>query len=174
MKQTIRLGITLQGENTTIGAILTVLGVILLFFHYLFPFGIVLVLIGIPMFLSFRGVDLDYTNKTMRQWFSLYGWKIGETESFALYQKVELKQYSSSQRMNMASISQNVSTKTFELWFAGLSGCKLHIADIPKYSEAKRLLAEISEQAGLEKYDYYAAMLEKVREIREQNPNRRR
>jgi len=174
MKQTIRLGITLQGYNTTIGAILLIPGGILLFFQQLFPIGIVLILIGIPLLLSFRGVDLDYKNKTMRQWFSLYGWRIGKAESFENYQKVELRKYSRSQTMNIASISQNVNTKTFELWFAHFNGAKILIADIPKYSEAKRLLADISEQAGLEKQDYYEAMLEHIKEIREQNPNRRR
>ena len=174
MKQKFRQGITLQGQWNFASFIFIIGGIVLMSYHKTFYFGLPLVVLLLPVLLSIRGADIDYSKKTFRKWTWYYGFKIGKTFSLDEYTFAELRNYYSCHTMGCESISGTYTAKTFEILLGGPNKAKLILTEIPNYASARKALDEICAQSGLELIDSYEAMLDRVRNLPHTDPDRKR
>lgn len=172
MKQTFRQGITLQGKWNFASFIFIVGGVVLMTFPKTFFIGVPLVVLLIPVMLSIRGTDVDYTENTIRKWTWFYGLKIGESFSYNNYTFAELRNYYSCHSMGCESISGTYTAKTFEILIGGPGMRKIIITEIPDYRSARKALEDFCAQSGLELIDSWEIRMNRVKQSSLSSRNR--
>ena len=133
-----------------------------------------LVVLLLPVLLSIRGTDIDYSEKKFRKWTWYYGFKIGKTISLNGYTFAELRNYYACHTMGCESISGTYTAKTFEILLGGPNKPKIIFTEIPNYATARKALDEICAQSGLELIDSYEAMIDRVRNLPYSDPGRMR
>lgn len=174
LKQKFRQGITLQGQWNFISFIFIIGGIVLMSYPKTFYFGVPLVVLLLPVLLSIRGTDIDYSEKTFRKWIWYYGFKIGKTISLDGYTFAELRNYYACHTMGCESISGTYTAKTFEILLGGPNKPKIIFTEIPNYATARKALDELCAQSGLELIDSYEAMIDRVRNLPYSDPGRMR
>jgi len=174
LKQKFRQGITLQGQWNFASFIFIVGGFVMMSYRQTFYFGLPLVLLLFPVLLSIRGTDIDYEKKSFRKWTWYYGFKIGKVYSLVGYTFAELRNYYACHTMGCESISGTYTAKTFEILLGGPNKPKIIFTEIPDYASTRKALDEICSQSGLELIDSYEAMLDRVRNLPNTNPDRKR
>ena len=161
MKEKISQGMTFQGFISTCGLILTIASLITLFVGgYLF-LAIPCLIFGIILFVSVRGVLIDYKSMRIKPFLDIFIWKIGNWYSISKFDNLALKLFSESQTMNMLSISNTFTTRTFDVCLQGKSSNDILLKDFVEYNEAKSFLETYTIKLKLESIDLYALILEK-------------
>jgi hypothetical protein len=159
LKETIRQGITLQGKWNFISFIFISAGFAIMLDPLLLRIGTATVILLIPVFLSVRGTDINYSKKTIRKWTSWYGIKTGKTISFDDYEFVELRNYYSCHTMGCQSVNGTYTARTFEIWIGGNGKTKILITEIPGYGDARLTLERICSESGLQMIDSYEKII---------------
>jgi hypothetical protein len=166
MKEKISHKITFQGFISTCGLILTIIGIITLFLANYFIFSIIASLIGLVLFLSIRGVMIDYKSMRVKAFLDILIFKIGNWRNLSEFDTIELKLFTESQTMNMVSISNTYTTTIFEICLQGKNSCDLILKEFTDYSVAKVFLQKYSIKLKLKSIDLFAPILEKRNEYK--------
>ena len=161
MEEKISHGITFQGFISTCGLILTIIGVITLFMGKMVFLSIPALFFGIVLFLSIRGVIIDYESMRIKAFLDLIFWKIGNWQPLTRYDRIALKLFNESQTMNMESISNTFTTRTFDICLQGNNSVDFLLKEFTNYQEAKSFLEKYSLKLKIKSVDLLALILEK-------------
>jgi hypothetical protein len=153
MKEKISHGITFQGIPSTCGLILIVIGVITLFTGKLLFIAIPALCIGIILFLSIRGVIIDYGSMLVKAYLDLLFWKTGKWKPLAKYDRIVLKPFNESQTMNMASISDTFTTRMFDICLRGNNSGDFLLKEFTNYQDARSFLETYALKLKIESAD---------------------
>ena len=148
-----------QGFISTCGFIFTIAGLLaLILTEYLF-LSIIALLIGVVFSLSFRGVLIDYDTMKIKPYLDIFIYKIGTWHNLNEYEIIALKLFNESQTMNMASISNTYTTKTFNIYLQGNISNDLFLKEFTEYEKAKSFLEKYSLKLNKKPVDTIAKML---------------
>lgn len=159
MKENISQGMTFQGFISTCGFIVTIAGLFALIFTEFLFLSIIASLIGVIFFLSFRGVLIDYDTMKIKPYLDILIYKIGTWHNLNEYEIIALKLFTESQTMNMASISNTHTTKTFNIYLQGNISNDLFLKEFTEYDKAKSFLEKYSLKLNKKPVDTFALML---------------
>lgn len=160
MKEKISHKITFQGFISTCGLILTIIGIITLLLVNYFILSIIVSLIGLVLFLSIRGVMIDYKSMRVKVFLDILIFKIGNWHNLSEFNTMELKLFTESQTMNMVSISNTYTTTIYEVCLQGENSCDLILKEFTDYTIAKTFLQKYSAKLKLNSIDSLALILE--------------
>ena len=168
-------GLTFKGYTSAIGSAIFIVGLIIAFSEM--PpsisfigcvFGIAMTIIGVILFVSVRGVLIDYDKKRIKPYFDFIFIKIGTWESLAYYDKIVLKYSHKSQTMNSRGSSTNYVTKSFDIALISNNKKDLIIKEFVNYDKAKLFLIEYSQRLNKESVDMYEIIKERIQERKQQ------
>jgi hypothetical protein len=168
MKETISNGITFKGFSSITGFVLFIAGVLLFFGGEQYFLSIFFLIVGIVLAISIRGVIIDLGQGRIKPYLNLLVYKAGSWKPLGNYDKIVLSIFNESQTMNMVSISNTFTVKTFDVYLRGRNTKDLLLKEFPEYPPAKSFLETYSAKLGKEKTDNYEIMLEAIEEKRQQ------
>ena len=138
-----------------------------------FFIGLPLVVLLVPVLLSIRGAEVNYSDKTIRKWIWYYGFKIGKRISYNNFTYAELRNYYSCHSMGCESISGTYIAKTFEIVVGGPGMQKIIITEIPDYHSARKALEDFCAQSGLELVDSWKIRMDQASNLSQATCDRR-
>lgn len=160
------------------------IGGIYLLAHAAYPAGVAaLVLAGIsaPLFLDYRGVQIDQQNNRVRQYTSYLGLKHGEWNPLDKFDKIILKWERFSYRSGGTPATFAFSpftTRTSDAYTVYLvdvdDHTRLELGDFDTHKGARKFMAKYSHLLALPAEDKYQQRLESAQRTREEVESRRR
>lgn len=176
-KMTIPEGITLSGLPFWLGIILVGLS-----FYYLGKASFLVpqillclaMVLGIILFLSIKGVVIDFENKMARWYLHFLIVKLFYKKTrLSDYKAVELQLFSQSQRMNMKSITTNVRTRVYELYLIANGKPPILIADSTDLAKAESIMESIAKGLDIESRNKYRQLRQRARSRRSKSRRRK-
>jgi hypothetical protein len=164
----IRSGATFQGATAFIGLILIILGIFNFFSPLSIIFSFALLYAGSVMFLSIRGYEFNYRDKTIRHYFSWFFFKTGNTNRFSDFHRLTLSYHNESSRMSSRGRSQIFEIRDFEIKLHFKSGESLLITQFKQYRQAREFTFIMSEKLGIESEDLFEPVMKSMAEHRYQ------
>jgi len=170
-------GLTFKGASSIIGSIIFVFGLINTisgitmtgnFSFFILAIGIVIIISGITLFISIRGILIDFDKKLIKPYLDIFIVKMGTWESLEQYDKILLKYTSESQTMNSRGNSTNYVTKSFDIVLTSNNKKDLIIKEFVNYDKAKSFLVEYSQRLDKESIDTYEIIKERIQERKQQ------
>ena len=161
-------GLTFKGYSSIFGSVILVIGIILIltnrFSFGMITFGLVFVIVGLVLFMSIRGVLIDFDKMIVKPYFDIIIFKIGEWESVEQYDKIVLRYTNESQTLNSRGNSTNYITKSFDIFLTSNNKNELQIKEFINYMDAKTFLIEYSKRLKLTSLDLYEQMKQEIEE----------
>jgi hypothetical protein len=164
MKETISNGITFKGFASIIGFVLIIAGLLMLFSGNHYIFSLLLLIAGIILSLSIRGVIIDFDQAKIKPYFNLLVYKTGTWKPLGNYDRIVLALFNESQTMNMISITNTYTVKSFDVYLQGVNEKDLLVKEFSEYPRAKSFLDQYSIKLGKEKVDNYEILLAGINE----------
>lgn len=168
-QEKITQGASFGGMSSTIGFILLIIGVVVLIYGINSPIaietvflGILISLVGIILFISIRGVLINYKENKIKVYLDILVTKIGFWRSLDEFNKVVLKFVNESQAMNYKSVSTTVRTISFDVVLANHGNNELLLRSFSNYDDAKKFLVEYSVRLNKAMFDRYAEIREEL------------
>jgi len=115
-KDSISFGPTFHGPVSFVGIPIAISGAFMLFNMGMYIVPAVLLLFGIQLFLSPKGVQIDYTNQRVRSYFSFWGLKLGAWESLTPYTKIGLVSVRTFKSLSSKDAEVNLKIKNVRVW----------------------------------------------------------
>ncbi|MDC1221715.1 hypothetical protein N8Z47_03500 [Salibacteraceae bacterium] len=153
------------------------------FLSLLFFGGTVLIM---PIFLDYRGIQIDLKNSQVRKYKSYLGFYRGEWISLVGFDEVELKwerlRYRSGTSLlamqatgSALSMNQVKTSDVYVIYLVDfLNGHRYDLADFSTYKGAKKFMYKYSKKLNLRPNDTYKILQDKAMERRNQIESRRR
>ncbi|MEI6124722.1 MAG: hypothetical protein WCQ95_13975 [Bacteroidota bacterium] len=168
-------GLTFKGYISAIGSVIFIIGLIITIFEMtpsisfiVCALGIFMIITGIILFFSIRGVLINSDKKFIKPYFDFIIIKIGTWESLEQYDKIVLKYSNESQTMNSRGNSTNYVTKSFDIVLTSKNKKDLIIKEFVNYDKAKLFLVEYSQRLHKENVDMYEIMKTRIQERKQQ------
>jgi len=165
-------GATFKGYLSTLGFILIIAGGGIFYkayvsdFFFLLSIAIssLLIVIGFILFLSIRGVLIDYYNRKIKSYVDCFIFKIGSWKTVVETDKLMLKYFNESQKMHYKSISSNIQTRTFDIFIKSEDNKELLIREFTKYDKALSFMIEFSKKINISYVDTYEILKQRIQE----------
>ncbi len=168
-------GLTFKGYISAIGSVIFIIGLIITISQIassisfiVCALGILMILNGIILFFSIRGVLIDNDKKLIKPYLDFIIAKIGKWESLSQYDKIVLKYTNESQTMNSRGNSTNYVTKSFDIVLTSTTKKELIIKEFVNYDKAKTFLVTYSLRLNKEHVDMYEIIKERIQEHKQQ------
>jgi hypothetical protein len=161
MKEHFSQGITFEGIVSTCGLIICLVGILgIVALRLVFP-GIAVIITGLVLFVALKGVVIDYDARMVKPYYNFLLFKVGRWLQLNNYSKLELRLFTESQTMNMVSISNTYTTKTFNIYLRGAETKEILLKEFQDYEKAKLFLKEYSGKLNLEAVDVFEMIIER-------------
>ena len=160
MQEKISHGITFQGLISTSGLIICITAIIAIVLGKLLFLAIPAWIFGVVLFLSIRGVLIDCESMRIKSFLDILVWKTGNWRNLSEFDRIVLKLFNESQTMNMASISNTYTTRTFDVCLQGENARDTLLKEFANYAEAKAFLEKYSIELKIQPIDLIALILE--------------
>lgn len=134
------------------GAAIIFFGILLAIYSNLF-IGLLIVLVGIFVLLSVKGVVIDTKNKLYKKYLNLLFIKIGSWKSLQEISHVVLKVNSSNSVYSHRGGSTTIRTDSMSVALVGEHKLFIELKEFTNYNNAKIYLYEIAEQLNLPWFD---------------------
>ena len=161
-------GTTFKGYVSTIGSVVFVIGLVLLFVHYTSIIKLIIASIfivsGAISCMAIRGIIIDVENKSIKPYFDILVAKIGKWEAIDQYDTIVLKYINESQAMHSRGNSSNIQTKSFDIYLSSSNTKELLIAEFINYQEAQTCLHTYATKLHKTPIDRYQLMLQELEE----------
>jgi len=168
-------GLTFQGYISAVGSVIFVAGLIITIslISHSFSFavcvlGTLMIITGIVLFLSIRGVLIDIDNRIIKPYIDIVIAKPGSWESLDKYDNIELKYKNESQTMNSRGNSTNYVTKSFDIVLTSNTEKDLIIKEFANYDAARSFLIVLSKELDMESIDTYEIIKSRIQERKQQ------
>jgi hypothetical protein len=141
------LGITMEGDNATLGFALTFLGVIALFFH---PFSGVLIIPGLIVFAQIKVLEFDIQNKKFRKATNYLLFKTGKWQDADSIHKLYIGYENLVVSGNIKLLKPTTQFRYFPVSIIDEDGKEImHLKSFTDYIEAKKLYTELMTELGV-------------------------
>jgi hypothetical protein len=174
IREKISLGLTFKGYISAIGSVVFIAGLIITIFNLthsisfiICSIGILMIITGIILFFSIRGVLIDWDKKLIKPYLDFIIVKIGTWKSLGQYDKIVLKYTNESQTMNSRGNSTNFITKSFDIVLTSNDNKDVIIKEFVNYDKAKLFLVEYSQRIDKENVDLFEIIKERI-QVRKQ------
>ncbi|MDZ7742549.1 MAG: hypothetical protein U5Q03_12555 [Bacteroidota bacterium] len=161
MKIKISRGATFQGNSSTAGMIILIGGILLIIYTDLIIFSLLSISIGLILFLKVNGLIIDTQEKRYKPYLDLLLFKYGKWHELAPYDQLTLKLFNESQTMNMVSISNTHTIRTYDVCLRGNKVPDILLKDFVEYENARKFLNTVAEKLQMKTFDAYAEFLKK-------------
>ncbi|MEZ4721540.1 MAG: hypothetical protein R2813_06635 [Flavobacteriales bacterium] len=122
------------------------------------------------IFLDYRGVQIDLSNKRIREYRSLLGYKHGRWESLSDFKQIRLKwertHTTSSYGQIIQDRSHGYSSDGYCVVLEGAHSLPFEVGEYASYKAAKSVMLQLSSSLNLPCFDNYAKILESAKESR--------
>jgi hypothetical protein len=167
----IKHGVTFKGKPSTLGIILSIIGIIIMVYPYyngefslfLFYFGLILLFVGILLFLSIRGVLIDKENNSIKSYLFL-GVKIGKWESLDDYYEVKLIYINMTQSLGLRGAATNIHTESFDIVLVSEIKKNFFLKDFINYEKAMLFMKTYAELLNKPCIDGFEEMKQSILE----------
>ena len=146
----------------------------------------VFIILAMPIFLDYQGIEIDLENGRVRKYKSYLGWRRGEWISLDPFDEIELKwarlRYRSGGSMPVMratgaalSMRQGKTSDVYVIYLVDfLNGHRYDLADFSTYKGAKKFMHKYAKKLNLRPNDTYKVLQEKAMKRRNEIESRRR
>ena len=161
----ITFGPTFEGDFSFLGLCTFVIGLIIVFFPNYMIVGILLIVMGMILFLSLKGVQIDHRTKKVRLFESYLVFRTGSWKPINQFSSIILHYNNQSQTLSHKSIQNSVRTKSFSVSLMDDQKNKFELKELYSYGTAKKFLDEYSQSLNLPMHDIIdkAQLINKLR-----------
>lgn len=146
----INFGPTFKGIISTFGMLCFITGLaVTAIFNWII--GLIIIIPSLIIFISLKGVIIDYESKKVKNFFNIIIAKIGIWQDFSSFSNIQLRKINESMGMNFMSISSRVDTKCFDIYLYNKENSKdLLLRSYRNIKEATAGLKEYSQKFNIE------------------------
>ena len=141
-----------DGEFSYAGLILIVGGIAC--FAISFLIAIPLIIAGIILFLTYRGILIDHHNGSIMTYENYIFFKAGTWQSLNGFDRITLSISNESQRLNSRGSSKTYRSKTFQIYLSNGNDHKLLLYEFSDLAAARKFLKMYGEKLNKPVYDY--------------------
>ncbi len=155
-----------------IHALFICVGAFFLGIYYLFP-AIMIAIFAILLLFVKSGIEIDVSKKLIREYKSIFNFKLGPWLEVMNYRKILLKYTRESQVMNSRGRSTSVNTRTFDLILIDENEVETPIYEFSKYKMAMRVCRQLEYSFNMVIKDEYKEMRKRADQFNTKNKDSR-
>jgi len=148
--ENINFGLTFSGVLSTFGMLSMIMGIIITIIADWIA-GIVIIVPSLILFISIKGVIVDYENMKIKSYLNILIAKFGIWQNINSFSNIQLRKINESMGMYSRGTNTRVNTKSYDIYLYNKNNnSELLLRSYRKFDEATAMLKEYASKFNLE------------------------